>query len=783
MIALNDGWEFTRQWSEDFASGRGSGETVRLPHTVAPTPQHYADPRDYQLISGYRRRIKKPDDCQGQRIFLQFDGAAHIATVYADGKELMSHRCGYTAFRVELTGALAEKEECLVAVRLDSTENPQVPPFGLRIDYLTYGGLYRPVWLDVRPQPDIEDIFVMTPSLKEAVVRLEATAAHLAKVVTIEQEDGTVVARWEGTADEAVLHVPQALPWQLEAPRLYRCTAVLKDNGARRSVRFGFRTAQFQADGFYLNGRRLFLRGLDRHQCYPIVGYAAPRRLQEEDARILKEELGCNIVRTSHYPQSQDFVNACDRLGLLVFTELPGWQHIGPAAWQRQAVENVEEMVRQYRNHPSVIVWGVRINESQDDDELYRQTNAAAHRLDPSRATTGVRYITNSHLLEDVYSFNDFSYDGHGPGCRKKAAVMKEADKALLITEANGHMFPTKSFDPAARRQAHALRHARVLNDVMADGDHAGCIQWCFFDYPTHQDFGSGDRVCYHGVCDAFRNPKLAAALYASQQDQTPVLEVSSSLDIGDYPAGRIGKFWVFTNADAVRLYKNDEFVRQFRPARSFAALDHPPVCIDDTIGGLLKQHEGFTGEKERLVREALLAAGEYGADHLPPAARVKLAWLLSRYRMSAADAAGLYGRYVANWGGEATVWRFDAVKDGKVVASRTVGPSSRLHLDVNVSSTALQEGETYDMALVRVRLLNEYGAVAHYAQLPVRFAAEGAVALATPAVMTAEGGMTGALVQTTGQPGTGRLTIAADGLEPAVVEFRVEAGSDEIDG
>lgn len=95
-------------------------------------------------------------------------------------------------------------------------------------------------------------------------------------------------------------------------------------------------------------------------------------------------------------------------------------------------------------------------------------------------------------------------------------------DKALLISECNGHMYPTKPFDDAPHRQEHALRHARVLNAAYADGEHAGCFGWCMFDYATHKDFGSGDRICYHGVLDSFRNPKLAAAVYASQGGGKP---------------------------------------------------------------------------------------------------------------------------------------------------------------------------------------------------------------------------------------------------------------------
>lgn len=130
-----------------------------------------------------------------------------------------------------------------------------------------------------------------------------------------------------------------------------------------------------------------------------------------------------NAVRTSHYPQSQDFIRRCDEIGLLVFTEFPGWQHIGGEEWKRQAMQNLKEMIVQYRNHPSIILWGVRINESQDDDVFYGETNRVAHELDDTRATGGVRMLKKSHLLEDVYTYNDFLHDGRHPGCNPKRKV------------------------------------------------------------------------------------------------------------------------------------------------------------------------------------------------------------------------------------------------------------------------------------------------------------------------------------------------------------------------
>ena len=711
MIAFSNGWEFVPAWTEAFARGEGAAEAVRLPHTVKELALHAIDEKEYQMVSGYRKRFTLPE---GKRFFLQLDGAAHIATLYVNGIEIATHGTGYTAFRAEITAAVRPGEN-LVAVKLDSTENPAVPPFGYVIDYLTYGGLYRPAWLDARGDNYIEDVFVYTPDLHTAAVRVTldcaAPGADLVQVRILDA-GGHAVAKAEGSAREELrLSVPQAAPWELDAPALYTCRVTLPGQD-EKEITFGFRTAEFKADGLYLNGKKTFMRGLNRHQSYPYMGYAAPDSLQAEDARILKEELCCTAVRTSHYPQSQAFIDACDRLGLLVFTEIPGWQHIGGEAWQDQAVQNVREMVRQYRNHPSIVLWGVRINESQDNDAFYTRTNAAAHELDPSRATSGVRYLEHSSLLEDVYAYNDFSHTGQNTGARPKGTVTSDPAKAFLISENNGHMFPTKTFDNWARRQEHALRHARVQNDALLDGEHAGCFGWCMFDYPTHRDFGSGDHICYHGVLDAFRNPKTAAALFAMQGEEKPVLEVSSCMDIGEYPAGAIGDIWLFTNADEVRLYRDGQYMATYKGS-PYAMLRHGPLPVDDKI-------------------------------------------------------------YIRSWGGRVSMFRFDAIKDGQVVASRTFGNIGRLHLEAQASARTLTDGDTWDAAAVRLRVVDQNGNIAPYAQYPLLLSVEGPAALIGPEAVTAEGGLAGTYIRTVGEAGKAVLTVRTPGLEPIQIAFDV---------
>ncbi|MBR4420988.1 MAG: glycoside hydrolase family 2 protein, partial [Erysipelotrichaceae bacterium] len=410
MISLNDNWLFTENWNDAFLNGNDeNAKEVRLPHTVKMLPLHYADDKDYQKISGYRKIITIPKEAENKRVFLQFDGAAHIATVYVNKTEVAVHQGGYTAFRTEITEHIRPGKEAEISVRLDSTENKSVPPFGYVIDYLTYGGLYRPVWLDLQEKEYISDIFVTTPEIDTVHLKITIDGdPKQNKTITIKTLENEVLYETHTDQNELEFQVQNVKKWDVDDPNLYLCEVSL-DNGSQKTVRFGFRTIEFKKNGFYLNGKRLIMRGLDRHQCYPYMGYAVSDSLQREDARILKEELCCNAVRTSHYPQSQAFIDACDELGLLVFTEIPGWQHVGDEAWKEVACKHAEEMVLQYRNHPSIVLWGVRINESQDDDVFYTRTNEIAHTLDPSRPTSGVRYLLKSSLLEDVYAYNDFS--------------------------------------------------------------------------------------------------------------------------------------------------------------------------------------------------------------------------------------------------------------------------------------------------------------------------------------------------------------------------------------
>ena len=800
-IYLNEEWLFTDHFEESLSTAEYPEESlqlVRIPHTCRETPFHYFDESIYQMVSGYRRHLMIPDTYRGKRIFLTFEGAAHDSTVYCNGRKVGEHHCGYTSFTVELTEQVTYGQDNILCVRLDSREDLNVPPFGYVIDYMTYGGIYRDVYLEIKEPVSIGDIFVHTDldtASGTARILSELTLTGAGNGLRIRQSyarrNEAADITWtslsekqlsEGTDIEQPVLVDglisQPALWDTEHANLYLLKTQLFQEETlldEQTVTFGIRDAVFKKDGFYLNGKKLRIRGLNRHQSFPYVGYAMPENMQRLDADLLKKELGVNAVRTSHYPQSHYFLDRCDELGLLVFTEFPGWQHIGDDAWKTQAVQNAEDMVRQYRNHPSIILWGVRINESVDDDPFYEKTNAVAHKLDPYRATGGVRAIKKSHLLEDVYTYNDFLHDGETPGCEPKARVTSNTEKPYLVSEYNGHMYPTKAFDNEERRSEHAIRHANVLDAVAAQEDIAGSFGWCMFDYNTHKDFGSGDRICYHGVMDMFRNPKLAACIYACEQEDTPVLEITSSMDIGEHPGCNRGNIWILSNADSVKMYKNDRFIKEYRPEMSpYKHVKHGPILIDDFIGDSFAQNERFRPKHAKQMTDAMNLVARGSLNHIPKRLYLTALKLALIYHLDFDEVSKLYTKYIGDWGGTATVYRFDAIRDGKVVKTVIKEPVMGIRLQATADHTELTEHHSYDVALVRIRAVDSNGNVLPFYQEPVKLSAEGDIAIIGPDTIALQGGMGGTYVKSLGKSGKGTLLLYSDTAGEQRITFTV---------
>jgi beta-galactosidase len=732
-------------------------ERVVVPHANIELPWHNFDDKDYEFISTYRRHFKLPEAADGKRVFVDFEGVMTASTVWINGVRLGEYKGGFTPFSFELTEHLRRGSENVLLVQVDSTERADIPPFGYEIDYMTFGGIYREVSLRIVSSVYIDNIFAQPKDVMSTSPTLDVncflagnrTAAG-EMAIEVELRDGdqiiskenrsirrldsppstkeasldpytdaAVCATTETTNDSgrysvSLTHLSNLKMWSLEEPHLYSVSVRLIQSGRvvdEDTRRIGFREAVFTDHGFSLNGKIIKLRGLDRHQTFPFVGQAMPERVQRKDADILRKDLHCNIVRTSHYPQSRHFLDRCDEIGLLVLEEIPGWQHIGDEKWKQVAIDNVGRMVRRDWNHPSIVLWGVRINESLDDHDFYMRTNAFAHGLDPSRQTGGIRYFQESEFIEDVFTMNDFGFPLKPP-CHPR----------YLNTEFVGHTFPTKTTDDDERQREHTLRHARIHDQLASNPQYAGGIGWCAFDYNTHSNFGAGDRICYHGVTDIFREPKPAAGFYKSQCDPSEeiVLEPAFHWARGDESVG-FTKAVFCSNCDHLKVFVRAAslesnpwtLLSELEPDRTeFAHLKYPPFLLD------------FSKIDLKKVR--------------------------------------------AQWGD----MRVDGFIQGKQVISKSLSGRGVDSKFVLLADDRELHADGADTTRVVVRVTDEFGAIRTYANDPIAFTVEGPGRLIGENPFSLIGGTGAVWLRADQEPGTLRLTARHPRLGTQTVEI-----------
>ncbi len=773
---LNHDWEYVPNYEETYIKEFPKSTKVNLPHTNIELPFNNFSEKLYQFISSYQKvfTIKKT---ARKRYILHFEGVMTYAEVYLNGKLVTSHKGGYTPFKVEITRRLKDGENTLF-VMVDSTERKDIPPHGFVVDYLTYGGIYREVYIEEKEMNYIDNAFIHVDN-DELNVRmfLEVNKPKDTVFKLNIYKDNQLVYFFEREYDlkkndVLVFEKVYIDLWSLTDPNLYELEIIMDDVIAFKST-FANRSIKMTTEGFFLNGEHIKLIGLNRHQAYPYVGYAMPRSAQRLDADILKDELGVNVVRSSHYPPSKHFLNRCDEIGLLVFNEIPGWQHIGDKEWQAVAIENVKEMIYRDYNHPSIFIWGTRINESPDNDEFYKETNRVAKLYDKTRPTGGVRNFPGSHLFEDVYTYNDFVHRGTNEGVAKARKISKK-NVPYLVTEYNGHMYPTKKFDDEFHREYQVKRHLQVQNDSMKHNNISGAIGWCMFDYNTHKDFGSGDRICYHGVMDMFRIPKDAAGVYASQGLKEPYLDIVSDLNIGEREAGEIKEVLLLTNVDSVKFYINDEFIGDFYPSERYNHLPHPPIVIDDFIGNLIHENEKFTENDATKVKNILLHIMKYGMK-LPLFKKIQMGIILMKYKMSLDKAAKLYEKYVGKWGLESLEYRFEGIKDQVVVITKTKGSSYENDLHVSVDSNIIEETSTYETTRVIVRHLDHLGSSLLYSNEVINIKVDGPAKVIGPTNISLIGGSIGFYVKSIGETGKVILTISSNNYSDKVLELEVK--------
>ena len=629
--AFSTGWLFGGEYT---AGSEGAGHDdsafapVTLPHTVTPLSWGGWDPGTWQKVWIYRRHFDG-GAVGGHRVFADFDGVMVNAVAVINGQTAGAHQGGYLPWSVELTGHLVPGDNVL-AIVVDSRCLP-VPPIAPgrgpeSIDFLQPGGIYREATLRLVPQVYLADVWARPGDVLTArrwvdvQCTIDAAVPAAAAEVTVELMDGSrrlaaVTRKVRVPAGTTVTSVrltgldPVTL-WSPGTPKLHtvRATVTGPDGGSHTvSHRIGFRAASFRLDGFYLNGERLRIFGLNRHQLFPYTGMAAPARLQRRDAEILRNDLNCNMVRCSHYPQSPHFLDACDELGLMVWQEPPGWGAVGGAAWQDIVVQNVHDMVVRDRNRPSVIIWAPRLNETTGFAGLYARTRRLADDLDGSRQTTGAMDVhSTAGWAEDVFGYDDYhSSDG-------RAGLLPPLPGVpYLVSEAVGAIDGARAYrwtDSGATLALQAVMHAEVHDIARSGPRYAGLLGWCGIDYAS---LNGSARIWDHmkacGVLDTFRVPKPGAAFYQSQVDPgiRPVIRpVFCWGSDPDSPSGGPGPgAMIATNCDRLEIYLAGRHVATATPdAARFPGLAYPPVFADLSVRGRQLPDlriDGYLGERK----------------------------------------------------------------------------------------------------------------------------------------------------------------------------------------
>jgi beta-galactosidase len=613
---FNQGWRFGglyRSNSQNPGYDDAGFSRINLPHTVVPLSWGEWDPASWEELWVYRKHFAA-DALPIGRVFVDFDGVMTNATAYLNGVEVAQHLGGYLPFSVELTELLVPGDNVL-AVVVDG-RLLDVPPLGgvngaSAIDYLQPAGIYRDVTLRVVPDAYISDVFakpvdVLTsqPGLDLSVsVDSLATLRHRVQL-TVELLDGTRKLKTKAVAERIVrgtnvLAVDLAdlrgiSLWSPSAPKLYTVRVTISSPTIPThtvEVATGFRQASFEVDGFYLNGERFQIFGLNRHQLFPYTGMAAPARLQARDVELIKGELNCNMVRCSHYPQSPHFLDACDQLGLMVWEEPPGWQYIGDQNFDGIFLENVRDMVVRDRNRPSVIVWGTRLDETASYPTLYAEARQLAYELDGTRQTTGAM-VTQSTTgwAEDVFAYDDYGSKGGN-------AVLSPPVPGVpyLISESVGAIAGPPLYrwiDSSQTLQDQAKLHAQVNQIARGNPEYSGVLAWCSIDYAS---LIGGARVWQNlrwpGVLDTFRVPKPGASFYRSQVSPlvAPVIIPAFYWDFGpNSPATGPGKNAILaTNCDQLAVYVGGALLTVATPdTADFGNLPYPPVLVDLTVDG-----------------------------------------------------------------------------------------------------------------------------------------------------------------------------------------------------
>lgn len=580
----------------------GKWEQVNLPHT--PFVEPLVVLHQWQGICYYRKQLNISRKEIDKQLWLEFEGAMHLADVWVNGQHLTQHSGGYTPFVADVTGMLHADRANEILVRLDNRNNPLIPPGKPleTLDFCYYGGLYRDVNLIVKQpvhitHPIMADevagggVFVTYPrvSEQEAEVKVKTQVSNktgIQKHLTIRHTlyewskkkggCGKKVASVESPlvlAAGTTLHHTQQFAvnnpklWYPDSPALYVLRTEVMDGREItdcENTRIGIRRIEMTREkGFVINGKPLILEGSNRHQEYPYVGNAISDQAQYRDMYQIRNN-GFNTVRLGHYPQDPSVLEACDELGLLVIEPIPGWQFFNKAqGFINHTYKDIRDLIRRDRNHPSIIMWETTLNESWPPKNWKNQAVQTAHEEFPGDQcyTSGDTYGYDGF---DV-CYNDWEEGYNRPNTTRKPGFIRE----YYDYEFGGHYSTTR----VTRGDGD---HAMTQNAWNAQWSHnryrayypwtIGGAVWSMYDYNR----GCCDNICYSGLADVFRLPKFGLLYFRTQVKKgsfTPAGPMAYEVFINSHwLEDSSDTLQVYGNVDEVQLLLNGRVVARQRP-------------------------------------------------------------------------------------------------------------------------------------------------------------------------------------------------------------------------
>jgi beta-galactosidase len=743
-------WQFTKD------SLAGNWQPVSLPHTA--NVEQLVAYHQWQGDSWYKKEfeVKTSDN---NNVFLYFEGVMRDVEIWVNDKAVARHKGGYTPFTVNI-GQWVKFGLNTVALKVNNQDNPVIPPGKPLhdLDFNYYSGVYRNAYLITTNKLYITNavaahktagggVFVHFDEVTKANasgtikthVQNDFTEAKTLKVKAVftdasgkKQEFISNAVTVQPGEDVHVLQnitVPSPKQWSITQPDMYTvAVSIIENDKAVDSyvIKTGIRSIEITDAGFILNGEKLFINGTNRHQEYPYIGYAISDEAQYRDAVKIKNA-GFDFVRLSHYPQSEAFLNACDELGILVMDCISGWQFFTEGEFEVNSHQEIRDLARRDRNHPSVIFWEVSLNESEMSKTYMKEANEILREELPFKNIYTTGWIDDANY--DVYiparqhgkapdywtkyskgnrkilvaEYGDWEYYAQNAGFNQSVfGDLKEEERTSRQLRGVG--------EKGLLQQAYNFREA--YNSNLKGKNTIGQANWLMFDYSR----GYSNDLESSGISDVFRLPKFAYYFYQSQRDPKPKIHA----DATQGPMAHIASYWdvksatdvnVYSNCDEVALYLNDVLVAKQKP-------------IQDEYSNLLP-HAPFIFKVGKFTPGTLRAEGFI---------------------------------------------RGKKVTEHNV---RTAGPAAKLIVEADYSTKAINKA-TPDVVFVYAKITDANGTVVNTAKAPVTFTLEsGNAEIVGQPTINAEAGIAAIVLRTNNTDKKITIKATSPGLPTAILDIK----------